>query len=444
MDIGSLTGQIAIEDQMSDVLTMATSKVEGFVKSFSGAFGAAGVAAVAATAAVAGTAAAIAALGNRGADVNDLSENITKFSGSAEKTTEIMQAMSKGTLGTVDNFTLMKDASKLMSAGAVNNASDFGTLTSAAFTLQNRGLGSTTEMMDMLSGAMTTGRTKALQQAGVYVDLEKGQQDYAKSLNLTSDKLSDSEKRTANQITIMAGLNKMVAEAGAQQRDFGEQIEAAGAWVTNMTDKLAGQVASSPAVTQAMSDIGDVLSDVFGGNSEGMINTIMAAIEGFAKAVSATITYARELAGVFSSELSGSGSQVTDIFNSIWTVVQVVWGLFVKLFDIVLLLMKPLGIVASSVLPVLALAFRTLADTVQIVSNVLGWLLDKVSAVIGWMQNNTPVLGWLSSAFKGLSSAVNDTNKNLTDQKPAAEGAAAAHREAIDTTAQLTEGTGFL
>src|SRR5580765_1703762 len=160
MDIGSLTGQIAIEDQMSGVLNIATSHIEGFVTSFEGAFGAIGVGAAAAVTAIVGVTAAITALGNRGADINDLSGTLDQFSGSAANTANIMQEMAAGTLNTVDNFELMKDASKLLSSGTLKNAEDFGTLSQAAFVLQNRGLGSTTEMMGMLSSAMMTGRTR--------------------------------------------------------------------------------------------------------------------------------------------------------------------------------------------------------------------------------------------------------------------------------------------
>ena len=57
----------------------------------------------------------------------------------------------------VDDFTLMKESAHLLSAGVQLTAADFGTLGSAAFILQNRGLGSTKEMLDLVSDAILLG-----------------------------------------------------------------------------------------------------------------------------------------------------------------------------------------------------------------------------------------------------------------------------------------------
>jgi len=291
MDIGSLTGQIAIEDQMSGVMEMVSRKIESFVEGFDSAFGTIAIGAGAAVAAVGAVTAAITALGVKGSDINDLAGTMDTFSGSTARSEEILEKMSAGTKNTVGNMELMRDASKLLSTGALKNTADFEALTQASFALQNRGFGPTAEMVDRLSSALVTGRTRGIQQMVGIIDTTQALHDYADSLGKTVAELDKSELKHVTQLAILEKVRSLAKEGAEAQRDFGEEIEAAGKFVKDFVDDLAAQVAKSPDVMNAVHAIGDALKTAFGGDTKSAIAAIMGYINDFAKAVTATIPY---------------------------------------------------------------------------------------------------------------------------------------------------------
>lgn len=294
MDIGSLTGTIAIEDQVSSALNMIANRVQKFAEGFDGAMGAAAISVGVVVTAVTAVTAAITALGNRGSDVNDVAATLDQFAGSAERASSIMAKMQEGTLGTVSNFDLMKKSSQLLAAGVKLTADDFGTLSKSAFVLQNQGLGPTKEMLDLVSRALLTGRTRALEMAIGKVDLSKAEDNYAKTINKTKADLTELEKTEAKRMGMLDALRKKVQEAGEQQRDFGEQLDFVSTQIKNWFDKLSGAVAASPALARAVDAIGKALEDVFGGTSDAAIKAIVRGIEMFADGVAKAVPYIAE------------------------------------------------------------------------------------------------------------------------------------------------------
>lgn len=279
VNLGAISGVIELKDDFTGPLGLAKAALSNFRKenqeSLQAVAGAAGIAAAAITT----IATATVALGNRGADVNDLRGTLEQFAGGARAANEAMEALRGGTLRTVDDFTLAKEASHLLSAGVKLNTEDFKTLGEAAFVLQNRGLGSTSEMLKLVGDAMITGRTKALAMAVGVVEVKDAEEAYAKSLGVTKDQLSESGKVEAKRIEIMRIMREAVKGAGEQQRDFGEQLEAAQTFVTNWIDKLGSAVAESKVFSAGMQAIGDAVSAAFGGNQEESINQVVSALE---------------------------------------------------------------------------------------------------------------------------------------------------------------------
>ena len=113
MDIGTLTGQLEIEDNLSSVLNTAAQNVKKFANSFDSLTDVVVVGGAAVVATFTAITGAVIALGNRGSDVNDVSASFERFAGSATVAGETLQKMQDGVLGTVSNFDLMKSASKL-------------------------------------------------------------------------------------------------------------------------------------------------------------------------------------------------------------------------------------------------------------------------------------------------------------------------------------------
>lgn len=285
MDIGTLTGSIEIEDQISSTLSAITRRVQRFAESYSDAAKTVALSGAAIIGAATGISGAIIALGNRGSDVNDVASTFQNFSGSVAAAAETMQQMREGTLGTVTDFDLMKSASKLLAGDVKLTSDEFGTLSKAAFILQNQGLGPTKDMLDLVSQAMLTGQTRSLQMKIGKIDLEKATKDYARSLGVEVSNLTQAGKVAATRIAILDAMNRKVREAGVQQRDFGEIMESVVVSVRNWGDELSKRVAASPSVIGAVTAIGDALTKAFGGSAEAALNKIAGWINVFADAV---------------------------------------------------------------------------------------------------------------------------------------------------------------
>lgn len=274
-DIGVVRGLIELQDDFTGRLGLAEAALSNFSKenqqSLTAVAGVVGIVAAAFTAA----AAAVYNLGQRGADVVDVAQTLQHFSGSAAAAEANLKALRDGVKGTVDDFGLMKDASHLLSAGVKLNAEDFGTLGSAAFVLQNRGLGGTKEMLELVSDAMVTGRTRALAMAIGVVDAGDAEAKYAETLGITKDQLTDTGKAEAKRIAIMEMLRTAVKDAGKQERDFGEEIEYAKTAVMNWVDEVAVAIASSPALAAGMKAIEQAVQAAFGSGTQDSIAKTM-------------------------------------------------------------------------------------------------------------------------------------------------------------------------
>jgi hypothetical protein len=285
MNIGTLTGQLEIEDELSSRLTMAARSVAAFASEFSALSKTVVLGGSAIIGAIGGISGVIIGLGNRGADVNDVAATFENFSGSVDIAKASLDKMREGTLGTVTDFDLMKTASKLLAGDVKLTSGQFGDLSRAAFILQNQGLGPTKDMLDLVSQAMLTGRTRSLEMRIGKIDLEKATKELAKTLGVEVSQLNEAGRTAARQNAILNALNRKVKEAGAQQRDFGEQMEFAVTKIKNWGDELARRVASSSAVTDAVNKIGKALVDNFGGAGQSAIEVIVSWIDRFAKGV---------------------------------------------------------------------------------------------------------------------------------------------------------------
>jgi hypothetical protein len=315
VDIGVLTGKIEIEDTLSTTLESAAQKIEKFSEKFENVFGAMIVGSAAAVTAIAAVSGAIITLGQRGADINDVSDTLEHFAGSAEAAEEAMAGLRKGTKDTVGDFDLMKTGSRLLSAGVKLTAGDFETLGTAAFVMQNRGLGPTKEMLDLVSGAMITGRTRSLQMKLGIVDAKDATQELADKLGVEVNELSKAQKAEATRTQILAMLSKANKDAGTQVRDFGEQFEFAQTQIENWFDELSQGVAKSTHVMGALDAIGKAFSDNFGGAGKTAMETIQGWIDKFADAVTK-----------WAPIIIGWIKNITDAILGLWNTINTIWN----------------------------------------------------------------------------------------------------------------------
>jgi hypothetical protein len=307
IDLGVIRGLIELEDKFTSQIGFAEASLQHFTESNRASLTAVGQAVGLVTAAIGVMTTAVIALGSHGSDVNDVSDSLTHFAGSAENAEKILSALRDGTKGTVDDFVLMKDASHLLSANVKLNADDFGTLGQAAFVLQNRGLGGTKEMLELVSDAMVTGRTRALAMALGVVDAGDAEAKYARQLGVTVDQLSETGKAEAKRLAIMDMLKTAVKDAGAQERDFGEELEYVKAQITNWVDALSSAIAKSPVLAAGLHAVEDAINATFGGDKAESIKTVVDYIN-----TGATFTVNFGLAAV----------ETARVFNVAWSLVK--------------------------------------------------------------------------------------------------------------------------
>jgi hypothetical protein len=285
MDIGTLTGQIQIEDKLSGTLNSISNSVANFAQDFDGVMGLVAGGAGIAAAAIAGVTASVIALGNRGAEVDDVSSTFERFTGSVEAADSALKIMREGTRNTLTDFDLMNKANKLLAAGVKLSAGEFGTLTQASFVLADQGLGSVESNLDAVSQAMLTGRTRALELKIGKIDLVSAEREFARTLGVTRDQLTTEGSLQAKRLAIIEALNDRVRKAGEIEKDFGDIMTGVVVTIKNWGDELSQQVANSPAVLGAVNAIGAAIAENFGGTGAAAIKAIVSGINSFAEGV---------------------------------------------------------------------------------------------------------------------------------------------------------------
>lgn len=288
LDLGTITSAVILRDVFSEILDHVIEGIHEFEHAAAHAFPEAAQFAEdlapafkAAAASIAVTVGAIAALdaatfelAKEGAHIEDLEHTLEHFSGGAQLAKENLDAMKEGMRGTVDDMKIMKEETRLLSANVHLNADEFKTLGEAAFVMQNRGLGSTAEMMDAISNAMITGRTRGLAMKLGVIDLGDAAANYAKTLGVEASMLSMTGKAEATRIQIMQMLTSAVKDAGQQHLDFGEKVDQALAAFSNWNDELAKAVTDSPVLTAMVNSLGDAFGTAFE-NKDELIKSIV-------------------------------------------------------------------------------------------------------------------------------------------------------------------------
>lgn len=316
-DIAPIKGLIELQDDFTSKLGLAEAALGNFTKvnqeSLKAVAGAAGLV----VAAVGAITVATIELGKRGSDVNDVNNTLEHFAGGARQAEEAMSALRAGTLDTVDNFVLAKDAAHLLSAGVKLTAEDFGTLGAAAFALSDRGLGDTEKQLELVSDALVTGRTRALSMALGVIDAGDAEENYAKQLGITKDQLSEAGKVESHRIEVMRILKDAVKDAGEQERDFGDELKFAQAQVTNWVDELGSAIASSEVFKQGFKGIETAVAGAFGKDK----NEAIKATVGFIEQGAITLISFAQAAIVMAKTVEGAWNGVRTVVLGLETVV---------------------------------------------------------------------------------------------------------------------------
>ena len=231
MDIGTLTGQVSLQDQFTDKLHEIGQEVVKFASALGPEVEGAVLGVTALASAFVGLAITIeettkkiiemAAEGDKIIGVENAFNNLAKAAGNSGE--EIVKGLGEGVRNTIDDFALMQSTSKLVASGMKLNEDQARTLGAAARELGKSMGTDATGGLNTISMALTTGRTRALAMQGVVVDVKKGEDEFAKSLGTTANKLDAAGQLEGKRIAILDALKERLNKTGESELSFSEK-----------------------------------------------------------------------------------------------------------------------------------------------------------------------------------------------------------------------------
>lgn len=226
---------------------------EGSLKTFLGVGGAVGVAA----AAFAGFYKVI----NHGQDVGELSATFDLLQKRAGTTAGGLETLRVSSQGLIADLDLMKQSNQALLAGLTPE--QFNDLASAADTLGDAIGSSATEELEKLTTAAIKGNDKLLQLEGIFIDNKKAEDDFAKSLGITSDKLSETGKREADRIAILEKIKQRTQElAGENKVTLADAFTKAFNAGKTLFDRMASAINENTALANAINNVATSLQDL--------------------------------------------------------------------------------------------------------------------------------------------------------------------------------------
>jgi hypothetical protein len=286
MEIGSLTGEITLEDKATEVILQFSDKVKKFAEEMEGVSGAIAIGFGVVTAAVLATSASIVALGEKGSTLLGVETAFDHLAEAAGTTGDNLRgALSEGLKGTVDDMDAMQSVQRLLVSGFKLTDEQATTLAQTARELGKAFGKDAAEELDILSTSLATGRTRALTMQGVVIDVKKGEEEFAKSIGTTVDQLNAEGLLEGKRIAIMEGVKGKRDALGISELSFKEMVQNTNVALEEWGEKLAKSVASSPDVLRAYETMRDAVIKTFGGDSQDLMATMTGWINAFAKSV---------------------------------------------------------------------------------------------------------------------------------------------------------------
>lgn len=279
VNIGTLAGRIEFEDKISTTMESVLKQVTALdakfggidtsVRSVAGGFIVAELALSALDAALDVTIGLVKDFTTEGAAIADVEDNFNNLTESAGRVGETMLGVLRdGTHNTIDDFTLMKTVNDQFAAGIQLTDEQMKTLAEGGFALaQAKGI-DVADAFDTVNTAMLTGQVRAVQLLTGKIDLAKAEEDYAKTLSTTTDRLTAQEKQEAARLAILKAVGDATQRLGEQTDGVDEIIAQVSTEWENFYNGLIKGVAASPNVVNAFTAIRDSLFETFGGSGE--------------------------------------------------------------------------------------------------------------------------------------------------------------------------------
>lgn len=179
-----------------------------------------------------------------GARITQLQESFTRLIGTEEDAAAMMRQLAEATRGTMTEEQMMSPILRALTgsegvfADKLKESAPMLFEMAAASAKLNPLLGDTATVLDGMAAALETGNTRGLKRYGIVIDSTKAQEDYAKSIGLTKDQLTEEEQKTANLNAVLEYHNTLMAQVGGTVESRIDPYKRLSAAIEEQKDKL--------------------------------------------------------------------------------------------------------------------------------------------------------------------------------------------------------------
>lgn len=203
---------------------------------------------------------------------------------------EILEALRRASRGSVSDMNLMLSANRAMLFGVADNVEEFTQLMQIA-EARGKGMGiSTTQAFDNIITGIGRLSPLILDNLGIVYQGEQLFADYAQSIGMTAEQLSDAEKRQALLNMVVAQSADLVAKNNAAGENMVDQFERMDAAIQSAKEALGELFAPAMAaiarqIADAVTMATDAITDAQKATAEGDLFAIGDSITGYLAAL---------------------------------------------------------------------------------------------------------------------------------------------------------------
>lgn len=323
-DLGEIRGIISLADKFSGPANDAAGAIGKVGQSFKAIGAFAGLV----TGTIGAVGAAIVGLGQRGSHVIETRNSFNALSASIGQTGDVMLGSARAaTQGLIGDMDLMAAANKAILLGLPVTSESLGTLAESAVVLGKAMGQDAKKSMDDLTTALGRSSPMILDNLGLSVKVGEANEEYAKSLGKSADKLTDAEKKQAFYNAAMKAAQEKVAALGGIHLTFADQVTIAKNQFGSLMDNVGVGIAQSPMLAAGFDAARQALGTAFGSNQGDLVKKLVGYVGDFAIGV----TYVAQGGVIAGQVLVAAWYAVKVAIGAVLTVIASVGRAFVGL-----------------------------------------------------------------------------------------------------------------
>jgi vacuolar-type H+-ATPase subunit I/STV1 len=197
----------------------------------------------------------------QGSQVDDLTNSFERLASQAGTSAEALRRdLSQAVGGTISNMEIMRRSNELMIAGL--NPSTFDEMAQAARSLADATGRELAPTLDQVSDALIRGNDRGLKALGVQVDLKQAQEDFARSIGTTADKLNEAGQIESARIAMLEALKQKTQELGVVTNDSADNLDVMSVTMQNVGAEVSKAIATNPELNRLLAELAAILQQI--------------------------------------------------------------------------------------------------------------------------------------------------------------------------------------